>query len=450
MDSEKTLLKLDFKEKQDMLKSIRHEIKKRRFILDETVDKFGFDELTQLTKVTNTSENKGYPFSAGKVQSKVLKGLRMGLKVVPIESKYEKNEHPCNLEHIALKELTDNIVCKNISPHIAYYLGQQKISNKSRAIKFLNLKRLEVENRIRNHSSLLMSEFVEGNSLDNWVYDTYENDGDIKDWEWKNIVFQLTYTLAVLQHYYKMMHNDCHCGNILIDNTITPGGYFVYKIKGKTYYIKNNGIIPKLWDFEFSMIYSNSIPDFYPNKFIVGRFEHDRKTHKTIVPAHKTRQHSDDGSTDESTINVPYNYNEFYDLHYFLTTLLDLFISQELFEWILEIYPEELIPKDSSESGSTVSSGYEMENSDVHSDVQSESKSFSTSESDDSRSDYSSSSSSAYDPYLSEGRIKCDVEQYFKDLPTPLSILDHSFFDELTKKPADFDEQTAIYFKAGF
>jgi hypothetical protein len=41
------------------------------------------------------------------------------------------------------------------------------------------------------------------------------------------------------------------------------------------------------------------------------------------------------------------------------------------------------------------------------------------------------------------------VENNF-DLPTPLSILQHPFFNEFTNKPEDFDEATAIYFKAGF
>ena len=35
-------------------------------------------------------------------------------------------------------------------------------------------------------------------------------------------------------------------------------------------------------------------------------------------------------------------------------------------------------------------------------------------------------------------------------LPTPLELLNHKFFDSFTVKPDDFDEKTAIYFNAGF
>jgi hypothetical protein len=46
--------------------------------------------------------------------------------------------------------------------------------------------------------------------------------------------------------------------------------------------------------------------------------------------------------------------------------------------------------------------------------------------------------------------MKCGVEEKFDNLPTPISLLEHAFFEDLTKKPDDFDEKTAIYFKAGF
>jgi len=219
--------KLLLNEKNKYLNDIRHEIKKKRLIFDESKDKFGLDEFTQLTKVKNTSEIKGYPFRGKKMK---IKNTQFGIKIVPIETKYEKHEHPCNLENLILKELTDKLVNTNISPHITYYLGTQKISNKSKALKMLNLKRLEVEDKIRTHSNMLISEYVEGGSIDNWVFDVYENDKEISDNQWKSIVFQLIYTIYIIQHYYKMMHNDFHYGNILIDNSIKASGYLVYDI----------------------------------------------------------------------------------------------------------------------------------------------------------------------------------------------------------------------------
>ncbi len=418
-------------EKQSLLKEVRQDIKKNRLVFDEGKDKFGMDELSQLTNVKNTSEVKGYPFKTCKSSYK--NNLKLALKIVPIELKYDKHEHPCHIENLVLKELTENIIHKNISPHIAYYLGTQKVSNKSRALKHLNLKRLEVEGKIRTHSNMLISEYVCGGSLDNWVFDTYESDKSISDEQWKYIVFQLIYTLATLQHHYQMMHNDFHYGNILIDNTIKPGGYLVYKIAGKEYYIKNTGVIPKLWDFEFTMVYKNT-PGMYKNKFVLG-YEHDK-------------------IDSEEEYNVPVTYNEVYDLHYFLCALLDLYISQELFDWIIKVYDSRLIPEEDSSSSSESSSTEPSTMSSSSSITSSTSSNPSTSKSSSSRSSSSSksistSTSTEYKKFLCEGRLINGIEKEF-DLPNPLGILDDPFFKEFLVKPADFDSAHAVYFDAGF
>lgn len=433
--------------KHKTLSKIRQDLKKKRIVLNETLERFGMAEMTQLVKVKNTSQVKGYPF---KITSKDADIPPIALKIVPIETKYEKHEHPCHLENMILKELTDNIVNKNISPHITYYLGSQKVSNKSRALKHLNLKRLEVEEKIRTHSNMLLSEFVNGGSLDTWIFNTYENDKSITDTQWKSIVFQLLYTISVVQHYYKMMHNDFHYGNILIDDTLTPGGYYVYEIEKTKYYIPCTGVIPLLWDCEFSMMYNDKLAGNYANKFITGPFTYDKRTHTTIVDKRLIED-------DEDPYNVPYNYNEVYDAHYFLTSLLDLYISQELFDWIMNLYPSELIPEDEdscSSSSSRVSSTYDSPStrssrsttSDAHSsDVSSPKSTISSS----STSKSSSSKSEVSNKYLLEGRMINGVEEEFK-LPTPKELLKNDFFQAFTTKPDDFDEATAIYFRAGF
>lgn len=448
------------------LKEIRHEIKKKRIFFDENKERLGLDELSQLVKVKNTSEVKGYPFKGHKSNyATTTKGIQFGIKIVPIETKYDKREHPCNLENLVLKELSDKIVNTNISPHITYYLGTQKISNKSRALKMLNLKRLEVEEKIRTHSNMLISEFVEGGSLDNWIFDIYENDEEITDSQWKSIVFQLIYTISIIQHYYRMMHNDFHYGNILIDNSIGTSGYLVYEIDNKTFYIKNTGVIPKLWDFEFSMVYSSKIPECYPNKFIIGPYEYDKIQHKTLI-------NDDNKEPEDEDLNVPFNYNEVYDVHYFLTSLLDLYISQELFDWIVDLYPRDLIPDEES-SSTSYSSDYSSSSTNDSTSSKSTSKSdklneklknlsisiSSTDNSDSSDISDNSDNSSAGDSdnsdnsnpqkYLSEGRLINGTEDIFK-LPSPLDLIRNKFFDNLTIKPADFDESKALYFKAGF
>lgn len=443
-------------------KDIRHEIKKKRIIFDENKEKFGLDEFSQLTKVKNTSEIKGYPFKGKKLK---YSDTRFGIKIVPIETKYEKHEHPCNLENLVLKELTDKLVNTNISPHITYYLGTQKISNKSKALKMLNLKRLEVEDKIRTHSNMLISEFVEGGSLDNWVFDVYESDKEITDNQWKSIVFQLIYTIFIIQRYYKMMHNDFHYGNILIDNSVKGSGYLVYDIDDKRFYIKNTGIIPKLWDFEFCMVYSNNIKDSYANKFIIGSYEYDKKLHKTII------DNSDsDSALKSEDLNVPFNYNEVYDIHYFLTSLLDLYISQELFDWIIGLYPRELIPdEENSTSDNTTSDNSNSTSDNTTSDNTTSDNSTSDNSRDslieklsklsvsgdksltrtDTLDTNASDSSLITNKYLSDGRLINGIEDMFT-LPTPIDLIRHNFFEELTIKPKDFDENDAIYFRAGF
>lgn len=431
-----------YNKKLKYLETLRQNIKKRRILIDESKDSFGMDSMTQLIKVKNTSEVKGYPFKLTK------SSVEIGAKVVPIETKYEKLEHPCYIENIVLKELTENILLKNISPHITYYLGTQKISNKCRALKKINLKRLEVENKIKTTSNILISEFVNGGSLDNWVYKIHENDQKIPDVQWKSIVFGLIYTIAIMQGHYKMMHNDFHYGNILIDTSIKPRGYFVYEIYGEKYYIPNTGVVPKVWDFEFCMVYSDKITGLYPNKFIIGPYDYDKKNHKTIIDEEIRKERG----VEED--NVPFNYNEYYDLHYLLTSLLDLYISQDLFDWIISLYPPELIPEEDSTNGSTSGSKLDDSMSSVTSlsslsDLDSSISSISSGSSGSSS--FSISSSNIINDenlYLENGRIINGKETGFK-LPNPKDLITSEYFKDFKKIPVDFDESTSVYFKSG-
>jgi hypothetical protein len=253
-----------------------------------------------------------------------------------------------------------------------------------------------------------------------------------------------------MQAYYKLMHNDFHYGNILIDNTIKKGGYYVYNVNNKVYYIPNTGILPKLFDFEYAMVYSNKMEETYPNKFIMGHCVYDKSKHVS-VPNNSTSDDDDDN-------NVPCNYNDVYDVHYFLTSLLDLFISEELFNWVLKTYPEEVIPPDESttESSSEDSSDSSSESSDSSSESSdsssedssnknsSESSDKNSSESSDDSSSESSNDSS-HTEFLKDGRLINGVENKIK-LPRPLELLENDFFKEFLIKPDDFDQSTAVYF----
>jgi hypothetical protein len=256
------------------------------------------------------------------------------------------------------------------------------------------------------------------------------------------------------------MHNDFHYGNILIDNDIKPVKYLVYEIKNKKYYLKDVTVIPKLFDWEFGMIYSNNIKGAYHNKFITGPYKYDSHTHKTIID---DVTYSD---TDNDN-NVPYNYNEYYDLHYCLTSLLDLYISQELFDWIMTIYPDEVIPDEeiTSEGSYSTNTSNKSSNTSSTSNTSNTSNTYSTSTIstsselnksnssnsletlDSNLSDLTLSSSNKSQKYVSEGRLINGIEKMFK-LPTPYELLKNDFFNEFTIKPHDFDENEAIYFNS--
>lgn len=466
------MLKYSFDKKLEYLSNIRTCIKNKKIQFDPTKEKFGMTDLVQLKSVDNTTELKGYPYEAVMSKySKYTKGINVGLKIIPVSTMYGKSEHPCNIENILLKSLTDELIKKRISPHITYYLGTIQIGNKCKAVKTLDLKKLENEGRIKQKSVVLLSEFVNGGSISKWVRDTYANDLTISDYQWKILVFQVVYTLAVL-HEMKCVHNDTHYGNILIDTTIKPEGYFVYNFHSKKYYVKNTGIIPKLFDFEFSMVYSNKIPGYYPNKNIIGDMKYDNVNHRTII------ENEDDLDSEDK--NVPYEFNDVYDLHFFLTSLLEIFISKPLYEFIINIYPYEVLPEDSeinsSICSSTKSSDYDSDSCNsstitISNDSQSYSSSSnsssyvdvdkmvneqcnsikslteneSSSDSDTCSGSDDSDSSSSKDPYILKGRLINGVEKMF-NLPTPFTVLDHPFFEELTKIPDDFDQATAIEF----
>ena len=242
-----------------------------------------------------------------------------------------------------------------------------------------------------------------------------------------------------------MMHNDCHYGNILIDDSVKPEGYFVYTINNKTFYMKNNSIVAKLWDFEYSMVYSNKIPECYSNKYITGSYDYDKINHKTIIDNSKLSE-----SIDITDLNVPYNYNEVYDIHYFLTSLLDLYITQDIFDFIIQLYPCEVIPEDDISTKSYTKSSSRSKSSKSSSSSKSTSSSSSNSSKSSSSTDSDSSDTNSSEQiYTSEGRLINGIEELF-DLPTPLDILDNKFFERFTVKPDDFDENTAMYFNAGF
>jgi serine/threonine protein kinase len=81
---------------------------------------------------------------------------------------------------------------------------------------------------------------------------------DLKDEVVLSILFQILFAVASIQIQYGMFHNDIKKENILV-KVIPSGGYWVYKLNGKKYYVPNHGYIVALNDFGVSIAYKPGI-----------------------------------------------------------------------------------------------------------------------------------------------------------------------------------------------
>lgn len=70
-----------------------------------------------------------------------------------------------------------------------------------------------------------------------------------------SVLYQLLIAVYAIHKYYAIWHRDIKPSNILVQE-IKAGGYFEYIIEGKTYYVKNMGIVVYLSDFGVSEVLS--------------------------------------------------------------------------------------------------------------------------------------------------------------------------------------------------
>ena len=113
------------------------------------------------------------------------------------------------------------------------------------------------------------------------LYNEYATFGDFYKWTkmdhshetWMNALFQILVGLYAIKKYYNMHHTDFHTGNILV-HKVKPGGYWIYTINRKNYYVPNLGYIFLLSDFGFAWI---------PNKLLVEWHYKDKLSHLTKV-----------------------------------------------------------------------------------------------------------------------------------------------------------------------
>ena len=80
-------------------------------------------------------------------------------------------------------------------------------------------------------------------TLDNYIDKT----NNIPEMEWKSILFQICFGLAVAQKNYDLVHNDLHSSNIMFKETELE--YLYYNFKGTCFKIPTFGKITKIIDF---------------------------------------------------------------------------------------------------------------------------------------------------------------------------------------------------------
>lgn len=301
---------INLKKRLELLKSIRAQIDNGEIVFDETKPNFGFKRLDQLFPVI-CQEVKGYPCLAF---NKLSDKLKYGVKIIPQDNNFSKESHPSEIELNLLQEFT-KLIDSLVTPHITYYLSRKKVPNSRKALIDFPLKPLK--KNIYNDSHILVSEFVPGGSIEEWI----QEEVNITEKQWKYIVFSVAWTLLVLGDRYKFIHSDFHYGNILIDSSVNPSNRTLYRYtlkdsnnKQLVFNVANVGIIPKMWDFEYASTFKET-PDLKIQNN--GYFEEEE--------------------------NVPHEYNPYYDLHSFFHSIKELNIPKNLEDFIDSIYSKEAL-----------------------------------------------------------------------------------------------------------
>jgi hypothetical protein len=176
--------------------------------------------------------------------------------------------------------------------------------------------------------SVLISEWANSGDLLDYLKNNYKS-MEVK--HWRCILFQILSVLAIIQNKYpSFRHNDMKANNILVHkiHTSKENSKFKYKINGQTYIVPNIGIQIKLWDFDFACI-----PGVVENSKVDAEW------------------------TDK--INVKAEQNRYYDIHYFLNTLVkkgflgEVWNDEEIPEKIKDFF-KRIVPEKYAKEGKNV------------------------------------------------------------------------------------------------
>jgi len=168
--------------------------------------------------------------------------------------------------------------------------------------------------KIKDGDSILITKMELGH------YDLFDHTRYIRTLtELKEVIFQVVYTLAVIQYYNKgFKHGDLKEDNVLVyDRSSKPDGYLHYTILGKTYRLKNNGDRIKLIDFDFAA--SDKTRNCRQPPLV----------DKLIKADYKVLDCSKSLKEDSRVIGLTSEYKPHYDLFYLLNRLSSVFYTEE-------------------------------------------------------------------------------------------------------------------------
>ncbi len=216
---------------------------------------------------------------------------------------------PKVLEYIT-KYLLSN---KNVAPHFSLYYSSEEALKNGVAL-FKHVPGVYNTFNIRNSVLVYFSEFIEDSQTLKkflnkiFITETEENANKIA----KQLIFQGLYTLYVLNKKIKLCHNDSHSENFFVKQ-IKPTD-LIYNIFGKKIILKNCSYILKLTDFEFCS--GSGLKNVFKNENIINEY------------------------ADEQSQLMSIEENNFYDPHFFLTSIYESDFDDSITNFVEDIYKE--------------------------------------------------------------------------------------------------------------
>ena len=161
-----------------------------------------------------------------------------------IDKPYIKN-HSDWIEYFILHDILNPLVKRGISMNLPYLIDTFTCQK----CNFTQLKG-PVATEQQHPCIIFLTELAQGGTLKDW----FERK-DLQDDDYYNALFQMMAGIHTIQMHGQIQNNDVKSINTLIYN-VKPGGYWIYNILGRDYYIPNRGYIIILNDFGVSNIYS--------------------------------------------------------------------------------------------------------------------------------------------------------------------------------------------------